>query len=155
MFWNARKFLVTVKSKLLIESDSEKSWAIILDTGDEVMKALLSFANEQSITAANFTAIGAFSHGVLGYFDWQTRQYSRISVDEQVEVLSLIGDIALEEGQPKVHAHAVLGKKGGSTVGGHMLEGYVRPTLEVVLIQTPKHLERRFDKESGIALIRI
>jgi predicted DNA-binding protein with PD1-like motif len=73
----------------------------------------------------------------------------------EVEVVSLIGDVALEDGKPRVHAHATLGKPGGITAGGHFLEGYVRPTLEVILSQSPKHLERQFDPQSGIALIRI
>jgi len=119
------------------------------------MSGLLAFARQQSIQAAHFTAIGAFSKAVLGYFDWEKKEYLHIPVDEQVEVVSLIGDIALEKGEPKVHAHSVLGKRGGITAGGHLLEGHVRPTLEVVLTKSPAHLARAFDPESGIALIKI
>ena len=119
------------------------------------MAGLASFAEANSIAAAHFTAIGAFSHAILGYFDWEVRDYSRIAVNEQVEVVTLTGDIALAEGRPKVHAHAVLGRRGGVTTGGHLFGGYVRPTLEVVLTRSPKHLERRYDAASGIALIRM
>jgi uncharacterized protein len=144
-----------VNSKLLAESESGKSWVIIFKTGEEAMAGLLDFARKESVTAAQFTAIGAFSRAVLGYFDWQAKQYNRIPVDEQVEVVTLLGDITVEDGKPKVHAHAVLAKSGGVTVGGHFLEGHIRPTLEVILNQVPAHLERRFDQHSGIALIRV
>jgi len=144
-----------MNSKLLVNTESEQTWAIIFDSGEEVMAGLLSFAKQQSIAAAHFTAIGAFSRAVLGYFDWQTKQYLRIPVDEQAEVVTLIGDIALEKGEPKVHAHASLAKRGGVMVGGHLLEGHVRPTLEVMITRSPAHLERKFDAASGIALIRI
>jgi predicted DNA-binding protein with PD1-like motif len=144
-----------VRSKLLVDTEPEKSWVIVFDTDEEAMAGLLAFARAQSISAAHFTAIGAFSRAVLGYFDWQTKQYCRIPVDEQVEVVTLIGDIALEADKPKLHAHAALAKRGGVTVGGHLLEGHVRPTLEVMLSEAPKYLERRFDESSGIALIRI
>jgi len=144
-----------VKSKLLVESPSEHTWAVIFETGEEAMAGLLAFAGQESIGAAHFTAIGAFSKAVLGYFDWESKEYRRIPMDEQVEVVTLMGDIALEQGKPKVHAHAVLAKRGGVTVGGHLLEGHVRPTLEVVLSKSPKSLERSFDPESGIALIKI
>ena len=127
----------------------------MFETGEEAMAGLASFAEANSIAAAHFTAIGAFSHAILGYFDWEVRDYSRIPVNEQVEVVTLTGDIALAEGRPKVHAHAVLGRRGGVTTGGHLFEGYVRPTLEVVLTRSPKHLERRYDAASGIALIRM
>jgi predicted DNA-binding protein with PD1-like motif len=75
-------------------------------------------------------------------------------VDEQTEVLSMIGDIALgEEGDPEIHAHIVLGRRDATTVGGHLLEATVRPTLEVVLTEAPQHLRRRSDPDSGLALI--
>ena len=105
---------------------------------------------------SHFTAIGAFQDVTLGYFDWQTKQYRRIPVHEQVEVLSLLGDIALDEkGGPKVHAHVVVGKSDGTAHGGHLMEAHVRPTLEVILTESPRHLQRRHDEASGLALIRV
>jgi uncharacterized protein len=144
-----------VKSKLLVDQESEKTWAIIFDPGEEAASGLLAFAEAQSIQAAHFTAIGAFSRAVLGYFDWQTKQYNRIPVEEQAEVVTLLGDIAIADGKPKLHAHAALAKRGGVMVGGHLIEGHVRPTLEVILSRAPTYLERKFDAASGIALIRI
>jgi predicted DNA-binding protein with PD1-like motif len=81
------------------------------------------------------------------------KKYKPIAIDEQVEVLSFIGDITLDQGRPKLHAHVVLGKADGTAHGGHLLEGHVRPTLEVIVTETPRHLRRRFDPASGIALI--
>ena len=93
---------------------------------------------------------------MLGYFDWEKKDYLKIPVHEQMEVLSLVGDIALsEKDEPKVHAHAVLGRSDGTTRGGHLLEGHVRPTLEVMLVESPRHLRRQHDPQSGLALIRL
>ena len=100
------------------------------------------------------TAIGAFSSVKLGYFDWETKAYRTIPVDEQVEVLSLLGDVATKDGEPAVHAHVVVGRSDGTTRGGHLLEAHVRPTLEVILDESPSHLRKRHDPESGLALIR-
>ena len=121
------------------------------------MKAgLIAFAKDQHLGASHFTAIGAFSSATLGYFDWQTKEYQRIPVREQVEVLSLLGDIALKEnGEPEVHTHVVVGKADGTAHGGHLLEAYVRPTLEVIVVESPVHLHRTFDPESSLALIRL
>lgn len=143
-----------MKSKLLDDS-AQKTFAVILDTGDEAMASLLAFAKENNVTAAHFTAIGGFSAAALGYFDMEKKDYSRIPVGEQVEVVSLIGDIALEKGQPKIHAHAVIGKRNGVAMAGHLLEGHVRPTLEITLIESPAHLRREFDPRAGLALIKI
>ena len=141
-----------MQAKLLHEHGA-KTFALVFDTEDEVVAALTAFAKRHTVTAGHFTAIGAFSGVVLGYFEWQRKDYKRIPVSEQVEVLSLVGDIALADGEPKVHAHVVVGKSDGTAHGGHLLEGIVRPTLELVLVESPAHLRRRHDPDSGIALI--
>jgi hypothetical protein len=143
-----------MKSKL-INDGPQRSFAVVLDTGDEVTSCLLAFAKEQDLSAAEFTGLGAFSDAVLGYFDWQKKDYNRIRIAEQVEVLNLTGNIALADGEPKLHPHVVLGKADGSAHGGHLLEGHVRPTLEVIVTESPVHLRRRSDPETGLALIEL
>ena len=143
-----------MRSKLL-NADPPITYAVVLDTGDEVTGELSKFVREQEVEAASLTAIGAFSRAVLGYFQWETKQYKKIPVDEQVEVLSLLGDVAVGDQGPTLHLHAVLGKADGSVVGGHLIEAHVRPTLEVILIQPPSYLRKRKDPETGLALIDI
>ena len=141
-----------MKSELL-EEDGRRTFALVFDIGDEVMGELESFAEKQGVTGASFTAIGAFRRVTLAYFDWESRAYEEIPIEEQVEVLSLIGNVAEEEGLPKVHAHVVLGLPDGSTRGGHLMEGEVRPTLELVLVDSPARLARHKDEETGLTLI--
>ena len=143
-----------MKSKLLADA-KEKTFVLILETGDEAASVILRFAKENNLAASHFTAIGAFKEVVLGYFEMDKKQYKQIPVHEQVEVLSLLGDIALEKGEPKLHAHVVVGTSGGSARGGHLIKAVVRPTLEVILIESPAHLRRAFDEASGLALIRL
>jgi predicted DNA-binding protein with PD1-like motif len=151
-----RERTVDMRAKLLNAAAAERTYALVFDKEDEPVGLLTRFAEEHAIGAARFTAIGAFSMVVLGYFDWQKKDYERITIREQVEVLSLIGDIALgERGEPKVHAHVVLGKRDGTAHGGHLLQGHVRPTLEVVLVQSPSTLQKVHDAETGLALIRL
>jgi predicted DNA-binding protein with PD1-like motif len=134
---------------------NDRTFALIFDTGDEVIAGLTNFAKDRSLTACRLTAIGAFSDLTVGFFDWQTKDYMKIPIHEQVEVLSLLGGIALKEGQPVVHAHVVVGKPDGTAHGGHLMEAYVRPTLEVMLVESPSFLRRTYDPDSGLALIDI
>lgn len=129
--------------------------AVVFDTGEEPVAALTGFAAEHGLHAASFSAIGAFEQATLGYYSWERRDYDRIEVHEQVEVLSLLGDLAFEGDQARVHAHVVLGRRDGSTRGGHLLCAKVRPTLEVILTQAPSYLERVHDAQTGLALIRL
>jgi uncharacterized protein len=142
-----------MKSKLLQESP--KTYALVFDKGDEVMAGLSDFAKRQRLSGSQFTAIGALSDVTLGYFDRARKDYKRIPLAEQVEVLALVGDIALDQGEAKVHAHIVVGKADGTAHGGHLLEAHVWPTLEVILVESPAHLRRETDEETGLALIRL
>jgi len=137
----------------LLDATGPRTWALIFDKGDEPVAGLTAFAKAQKLGAAHFTAIGAFSDVTLGYFDRAKRDYKKIPLHEQVEVLSLIGDVALDKGEPKVHAHVVVGRADGEARGGHLLEAHVWPTLEVVLVESPRHLRKRHDPETGLALI--
>jgi predicted DNA-binding protein with PD1-like motif len=143
-----------MKGKLISEG-AQRTFAVILDAGDEAVACLTAFAKEHRLSASQFTALGAFRACVLGYFDWQKKDYRRIPLDEQVEVLALLGVIALDDGAPKLHAHVVVGKVDGTAHGGHLLEASVRPTLEVIITESPVHLQRRSDAETGLALIRL
>jgi len=129
------------------------TFAVIFDKGDEFISGLLSLAKEKNLGGSHFTAIGAFREVILGYFEREKKDYRKIPIREQVEVLSLIGDIALKDSAPQIHAHVVIGKANGSAHGGHLLEARVWPTLEVILTESPKHLRRKYDPETGLALI--
>jgi len=139
----------------LLYERGEKTFALVFDEADDVLSELTAFARTQRLSGSHFTAIGAFSEVTLGYFDRHRKDYRRIVIAEQVEVLSLVGDVALENGEPKVHAHVVVGKADGTAHGGHLLHARVWPTLELVLEESPTHLRRRFDPASGLALIDI
>ncbi len=141
-----------MKAKLINEL-GEKTYAIVFSTGDEVTEGLLTFARQNKVQASHFTAVGALSDVTLGYFNWAKKAYDKISIGEQVEVLSLVGNIVFDNGDPKLHAHIVIGKSDGTAHGGHLLQGRVRPILEVILVESPSHLHRKMDKETGLALI--
>ena len=129
------------------------SSALVFDKGEEIVGVLTKYVTAQKISAAHFTAIGALSGAVLGYFDRARKDYKKIPVTEQVEVLSLVGDVALDGDKPKIHAHIVIGDSEGRARGGHLVEGHVWPTLELILTPSPRTLRRRMDPESGLALI--
>jgi len=146
-----------MKSQLLNKPDNgqkpEETYVLIFESGDEVTAELKKFMSENNITAARFSAIGAFSDATLAYFDWEKKEYQDFSITEQMEVLTLTGDVAIKEGKPAIHAHVIVGFKDGSTKGGHLQKAHVRPTLEVMLEKSPACLRKSYDEESGLMLI--
>src|SRR5207249_2172165 len=142
-----------MKSKLI--NDHPKTFAIVFRTGDKVVEGLTAFAKENGLGASQLTAIGAFAEVILGFFVPEKKSYNKIVLREQLEVLSLMGDITLKDGEPQLHLHVVLGRADATAHGGHLVEGIVSPTLEVVLTESPRHLHRTFDGESGLPLINL
>ncbi len=135
--------------------ESPQTFILVFETGDELAEGLLRFAQEQKLSAASFKAIGALSSVRLGWFSWESKRYEpSVTLDEQIELVSLIGDVALKDGEPVVHAHVVIGKQDGTAHAGHLLQAHVRPTCEVVLTESPAHLQKFVDPESGLAVIK-
>jgi predicted DNA-binding protein with PD1-like motif len=142
-----------MKSKLL-QNGQEKTFAVVFEAGEEVVAGLLQFAKEHKLSGAHLTAIGAFERLTLGFFELTRKDYKKIAIHEQVELMSLVGNIARDDkGEPKLHAHVVVGKSDGTAHGGHLLDAYVRPTLEVVVVESSQHLRRKTRGEFGLALL--
>jgi uncharacterized protein len=143
-----------MKTRLLHELSGQRTFVVVLSTGDEVTRELSAFAKGQNIVAAQLTAIGALSDAELAYFDWEKKDYKSIPVREQVEVASLIGDVAsASSGEPSLHIHLVLARRDGTALAGHLIRAHVRPTLEVIINESPTHLRKIYDPDSGLALI--
>jgi uncharacterized protein len=144
-----------MQQKLLHESSGQRTFAVVLETGEEVMQSLQVFAKQHGVSAAQISGIGAFSTVTLKYFDWDEKRYLDNKVDEQVEVASLLGDVALApSGEPSIHVHLVVGRRDGSARAGHLGAAKVRPTLELIITESPAHLRKVEDPSSGLALIR-
>jgi uncharacterized protein len=139
-----------------IKRGPDRTFVLVLDQGEEAFNAITKFANHEGIDAASVTAIGAFAEAKVGWFDLASKTYKPIAVNEQCEVLSLLGDVAEgDDGKASLHLHAVLGLQDGSVRGGHFLSGSVQPTLEVTITETVGHLRRKKRADLGIALISI
>ena len=135
---------------------NDNVFLLVFDRGDEIVETLTAFARDNRIGGASFSAIGACRRATIAYWNPETREYEKIEVAEQVEVVSLIGNIGRgEDDQPRVHAHVALGKRNGTLIGGHFLSGEVHPTLELFLTPTIAVLQRRKDEETGLPLLAI
>jgi uncharacterized protein len=142
-----------MQSKLIFEREGLKTYALVYEKGDEFVSLLQSFAEQHELRTSHFTAIGAFERAVVGFFDRKKMDYLKTPIKEQVEVLSLTGNITRSDEGYKVHAHAVLGKADAGAIGGHIIEAHIWPTLEVIVEESPKHLLRQMDPETGLALL--
>lgn len=138
-----------------IETTASRQFIIVLNQGEEAIACLQSFARQYRLPGGEFTGLGACSNVTLGFFDFESKDYEHIRVDEQVEIVTLIGNLAISGAEPTVHPHVVVAKRDGSAWGGHLLEAHIRPTLEIVVTEVPAHLCRRVDDATGLALLSV
>lgn len=139
--------------KLLSDANGQKDYAVIFRPGDEPYAGLTQFAEQYHVQSAHFTAIGGFENAKLAWFDLDKKLFRVIPVDQQVEVASLVGDIALLHGKPQVHMHCVVALPDGTTRGGHILDAHVNPLLEVFVTTDPTPLIKKQDPSKGLTLI--
>src|ERR1700746_840322 len=139
--------------QLLNPGETTRQYAVIFYQGDEAFSGLLEFAEKYQVTSAHFTAIGALNGATLGWFDPQRKMYKKIPIVGQHEVVGMSGDIALYQGKPVVHTHMVVGNPDGTIHGGHVLDAYVSPTLEVMVTVDPVTMQKRFDPATDLTLI--
>ena len=136
-----------------VHHQTRRVLVVVCDKGEEAVATIGRALTAQGVRSGQVTAVGGFAGGEVGYFDRDRGDYLRIPIGGQVEVLSLLGDVAERDGEPVLHVHTVLGRPDGTTLGGHLLRGEVWPTLEVIVTEVAPELAKRVDPETGLALI--
>src|SRR5512144_2084331 len=129
------------------------AWILRLDTDDEIFGTITRFVGERAIDTATVSGIGAVHHVVLGYFDRSTREYVRHSIEEDVEIVSLAGNITLKEGKPFPHLHVIVSGREFQAKAGHLFEGKVGATCEVVITPLVGYVQRIKDDSTGLFLL--
>jgi hypothetical protein len=132
--------------------NGETTYALIFGKGDEILSGLTEFAEARKLTAGYFSAIGALGRSKFGWFDSAKKAYRNIPIQQQAELISLIGDVGLVDGKPQIHAHGAVGLSDGEVRGGHLLQAFVWPTLELFFTALPATLIKKEDPQTDLDL---
>ena len=126
-----------------------RTFELVIERGENPCDVLVQVGAAYELGASRFTGFGGFAHVTLGYFDRMGHDFRKVRIESQVEVLSLIGDIAVRDGEHAVRINCVLGLRDGTTRGGRVLDASVLPTLEVIVTEWPEYVRWPFDARSG------
>ena len=130
------------------------TYVIKVERGEEVMKTLTEFCKSEGIDNGYFRGIGAVEWVSCGYYELETKTYHFKQYNELVEVVSMTGNVALKDGKPFLHVHAVFTDTDNQAFGGHVEEMRVGVVLEIVLEVLPTKVKRELDEEIGLFLMR-
>jgi uncharacterized protein len=124
-----------------------------LHPGDEVHTALRDLARRERLPSAVLSGIGAVNDVVLALFDPASRRYLETRLQEDLEVVSMSGNLSWVGEEPMTHLHGVVSRADCSTAAGHFVRATVSVTLEVTLVVGERRIERRPDPEFGLNLL--
>jgi uncharacterized protein len=131
-------------------------YSIRFERGEKVLEMFHAFLKERGVEWGHFSALGALESLELGFYRLATKEWApRHFLSEELEVCSWSGNVAIRDGEPWAHTHAVVGRDDGTTLGGHVFEATVGATLELVLIVLPGRMEREWDPEIGLELLSL
>ncbi len=140
----------------MIYTEKGSGFVLRLEQGDDILKTLKQFADTKRVYAAFFEGIGSLYKARLGHYDFKdTKTYKYETFDEDLEILSLSGNVSTIDDKALPHAHATLGRRDFSVIGGHLEEGSFANMVEVNLTTLPGKLEKARDADIGLNLLRL
>jgi uncharacterized protein len=139
--------------KLIGEHAGTRHYQLVFEPRAEIMSTLNDFILRNHFKAVHFTALGACTDAVVGFYDPAARDYRRTPYQQQMEIVSLVGDAAPTDGGAGLHAHIALGFADGTVHGGHLFEAHAFPTLELFLVASPNPITRKHDAALNLDLL--
>jgi predicted DNA-binding protein with PD1-like motif len=137
--------------KIILQEDNY--YLLRFDKGENILDELIDFSTQKNIQAAHFTCIGSSKELILSYYNLKTKEYEDHVIQEDLEVISITGNIAYKDNKPIIHAHGVFSKHDLSTIGGHIKKLVVSATCEVSLTTFSMQITRTFDPDTGLNLL--
>lgn len=134
-------------------AQTPEGWVIRLDPGEEIPRDMLAAAAELGVGTASVTGIGAIDRAVLALYDLKERRYIETVLDEELEVVSLQGNLTRVDGAPFMHAHAVLSRRDSQALGGHLMSARVSVTVELFLTRFALEATRTISTHCGLKLL--
>jgi len=126
-----------------------------LESGDDILKSLGQFATTKKMGASLLEGIGSLNKVKLGHYDFKTRKYSYETFEDDLEILSLSGNISTMNRVPLPHVHVTLGRRDFSVIGGHMDEGSSANMVEIGIWKLPGKLVKSKDDEIGLNVLQL
>ena len=123
---------------------------------EDLIDSIISIVKKHNIKGGLINIIGAFKKVTIGYFNIETKDYKLLDVEEDLELVSCIGNIAWKDGEPMVHLHISVGKGDYSIIGGHLSQPcIVSVTAEIYILEVEDQVKRAIDSEFNLSLLNL
>ena len=121
--------------------------------GTDLIDEMQNFVRQEGINLAWISGVGAVAKANLRYYNQDEKTWLDIAVDKNLEVISMMGNISLLNGEPIVHVHITLSDEEGRCYGGHVGPGTIVFNMEILLTTlTGPPVTRKLDTDTGLTL---
>jgi predicted DNA-binding protein with PD1-like motif len=126
-----------------------------LFTNEKIFEKLNEVCSIHNIkTAVIISGIGQLKNFKIGYFK-EKGNYLTQSFHSPYELLSLNGNICKNNDDYIMHLHVVLGDKNKNTIGGHLIEGMVEVTNEIIILKSNLEVNRIKEESTGLMSLNL
>lgn len=133
--------------------NNNKQHVVRVVRGEELVEKVCEYCTQNNIKAGWVQAIGACDEVTVSSYNFQTRQYDKKTFTEDLELISLIGNISVVDGKPSLHAHVSLSQTDMSVIGGHLHKMMISGTGELYITMFEGEFTRHLDEETGLNLL--
>lgn len=130
-------------------------WVIVFKRGEKIIEKLTEFVKKENVKSGCFNAIGAASSVELAHYDLEKKRYSTKETNQPLEIISLMGNVAVKGKEVIVHAHVSVGTDKMEVYGGHLKEGMVAATCEMVFKEFEEQINKKYDSDTGLNLMKL
>mgnify|MGYP000097225255 CR=1 FL=1 len=133
-----------------VVNNSEKSYILRLDPGEELRGVVEKFCSDNSIELAWVSALGACGELELAYYNLDTKEYETKFFTERLEIATIVGNTVLKDGKQFMHAHGTFSDPEMKVMGGHINRCVISATCEVYISKQEGSMERCYDEPTGL-----
>ncbi|MCR2032696.1 PPC domain-containing DNA-binding protein [Anaerofustis stercorihominis] len=132
----------------------KEKYIIRLNKGDEVISSITDLCRKENIKLGSFVGLGAANKATIGLYDTENKLYHQTTMEEPMEITSLVGNISTFDDEVYLHVHINLCNKDMQIFGGHLNECFISATSEITLLNIEGKVEREYDEETGLNLYK-
>ena len=133
----------------------EQTIIVRMGKGEDIVKQVKNVALKEKIKLASISALGAINEFTVGVFKTKEKKYYANEFKGDFEIVSLTGTINTMNDEYYSHMHLSAGNDQGQVFGGHLNKAIVSATCEMVIQIINGEVDRYFDEEVGLNLLKL
>lgn len=129
-------------------------YVIRLEKGEEIVTKVKELCEKEDVKLASLSGIGAVNKVTAGLFRTKEKKYVSKTYEEDMEIVSLGGNVSCMNGETYLHFHISVANEAGEVRGGHLTEAFISATGELVLTRIEGTVDREYSDEIGLNLLK-